>query len=66
MCVKYCHVTPTITYLYFVFVQKKVTEKKGLSAVSKGHVVWQPVNLQNRHSGGVRGQANEIDKRRQR
>lgn len=32
MCVKYCQVTPTITYLYFVFVQKKVTEKS-LSAV---------------------------------
>lgn len=27
MCVKYCRVMPTITYLYFVFVKKKVTEK---------------------------------------
>ncbi len=32
MCVKYCRVTPAITYLYFVFVKKKVTEKS-LSAV---------------------------------
>lgn len=32
MCVKYYRVTPMITYLYFVFVKKKVTEKS-LSAV---------------------------------
>lgn len=37
MCVKYCRVTPAITYLYFVFVKKKVTEKKFIcSVLSKG------------------------------
>lgn len=32
MCVKYCRVTPAITYLYFVFVKKKL-QKQSLSAV---------------------------------
>lgn len=67
MCVKYCRVTPTITYLYFVFVKKKrLQEKKFIcSVLSKGdelHVVWQPLRLRFRHSGGVRGQTDGIDK----
>lgn len=32
MCVKYCRVTSTITYLYFLFVKKK-SKRKSLSAV---------------------------------
>lgn len=37
MYVKYCRVTPTITYLYFVLSKKKLQKKKFIcSVLSKG------------------------------